>query len=347
MSSRFKINCLKVSTLAVFLLILQTALAQKNAKEIGKDQYPLLDLLLQKNQKLLGQNVVAMVWTDTLVFKKEMGEFNSRTPAPLASASQWLTAALVLQFVDEGKISLDDKVSDYLTVFQKYGKNYITIRHCLSNYTGIQDKGGMFEKKKFESLEQVVDAIAAKEIQTNPGTEFRYSDLGPAIAGRILEVVTKKKFEQLAQQRLFRPLGMRQTSFANLEMGPVNPAAGAKSTADDYMKFLVMVMNEGKYRDRQVLSPASAAELKKIHGEASQIRNAPLSAQGFEYALGAWAPEREGAEAAVLTSVGLFGSWAVVDFKRNYAAVVLPKELLKQEAKGDVYKQMKAAMDEK
>ena len=115
--------CLKVLSVLGFLLLLQPANAQYNWTAVNTE--------LQTNQKLLGNNVVAMIWKgDSLIYKKEMGDFNSKTQAPIASCSKWLTAALVMQFVDEGKISLDDPVVKYLPYFEKYFKSYITIRQC-------------------------------------------------------------------------------------------------------------------------------------------------------------------------------------------------------------------------
>src|SRR5215207_8697687 len=169
MSYKSAFNCLKYSLFFIFLLFLQTGFAQinkKNEKEYGLDRFPGLDAALNQYQKLLGNNVVALVWTDTLVFKKEMGEFDSKTEAPIASASTWLTAALILELVDEGKLSLEDKVSQYLPVYEKYGKNYITLRHCLSHFTGIQSEKGMkalLDRKKFPSLEEEVESFAKKE----------------------------------------------------------------------------------------------------------------------------------------------------------------------------------------
>lgn len=331
------------------MLLFQVSGAQKNSKEYGTANYPLLDQALTRYQKLLGNDLVAMVWTDTLVFRKEMGEFNARTAAPIASASKLLTAALVLQQVDEGKISLDDKVSKYLPVFEKYGKNYITIRHCLSHYTGIQAEGGMrvFQKKKYASLEEEVNDLASHEIQTNPGTEFRYNHIGLNIAARVLEVVSKKKFEMLAQQKLFRPLGMRNTTFANLDASPPNPSGGAKSSAEDYMKFLVMLLNKGKNnKGVQVLSEKSIEELQGITTAPAQIKYAPQSAKGFNYTLGAWALEEENGKATAISSPGLFGTWPVVDFRKGYALIFFPKTLL-SEQKADAYLEMVRAVDQK
>jgi CubicO group peptidase (beta-lactamase class C family) len=197
MSYKIKSSCLKFSTVVVFMLFFQTGFSQKSKlpKEIGIDRFEDLDGLVQQNQKLLGGNLVALVWTDTLVYKRELGDFDSKTVAPIASCSKWLTAALVMMFVDEGKISLDDKISKYIPDFELYAKNYVTIRHCLSHYTGVKVETGlkaMFARKKFSSLKEEAESYARAEIQANAGEEFRYSGVGLNVAAAILEIVSKK-----------------------------------------------------------------------------------------------------------------------------------------------------------
>ncbi len=87
-----------------------------------------------------------------------------------------MTAALVMTFVDEGKLSLDDKVTQYIPMFGKYMKGYITIRNCLTNTTGIrtdQSATSVMAKQKFETLEDMVNTYANKhDIAANPSTEF-------------------------------------------------------------------------------------------------------------------------------------------------------------------------------
>ncbi len=51
-----------------------------------------------------------------------------------------------MTFVDQGKISLDDPVANYLPIYAKYAKSYLTIRHCLANTTGMADEKGGIEK---------------------------------------------------------------------------------------------------------------------------------------------------------------------------------------------------------
>ncbi|HQW44880.1 MAG: serine hydrolase domain-containing protein [Chitinophagaceae bacterium] len=367
MSYKVSSICLKVLSVASFLLLLQPAKAQY--------EWSKLDAELQAKQKLLGDNVVAMIWKgDSLVYKKEMGGFNSKTQAPIASCSKWLTAALVMQFVDEGKLSLDDKVVKYLPEFEKYFKNYITIRHCLSHMTGIQDDDKflrrILERRKLSSLEEEVNAFAARDIRANPGTDFWYGNVGLNIAGRVLEVISKKKFDVLIKSKLFIPLGMTKTTFAELNGGPVNPSGGAKSTADDYMKFLVMLLNNGKHNGVQILTENSVNEMRKVQNKTVQIMYAPKSAEGYLYASGSWViaykdstidagtkksmtavpplPESRTREISVATSLaspGLFGTWPMIDYCRGYVYIVFVKNLLGEE-RADAHRQLKKLVDE-
>src|SRR6476646_1507861 len=131
MSLKIRFYCLKFSLFIVSLLIFQTITAQKKEKPlISKYNFSSLDRILEEKQGLLGKDYVVLIWKrdDTLTYRKEVGEYKSKTIAPIASCSKWLTAALVMQFVDEGKISLDDKITKWLPEYEKYAKNYITIR---------------------------------------------------------------------------------------------------------------------------------------------------------------------------------------------------------------------------
>lgn len=333
---------MKVISVAVFLLFLQPVQAQFNWGD--------LDAQLEAKQKILGNDFVVMVWKgDSLVYKKERGTFNAKTQAPVASCSKWLTAALVMQFVDEGKLSLDDKVSAYIPELNKYFKGYITLRDCLSHMTGIEDEGGFLKKalqrKKFSTLEEEVNSFAAREIRANTGTDFWYGSIGLNMAGRVLEVVSKRKFDVLIRTRLLIPLGMRKTTFSNLEGGAVNPSGGAKSTAEDYMKFLVMLLNKGKYNGVQVLSENAVNEMMKIRTSPSMIKYAPAAARGFNYASGAWVVEEKDGEATALASPGLFGTWPMVDYCRGYAYLVFVKNLL-GEQRAEAHLQLKEVIDE-
>jgi len=332
---------MKVTSVAILLLLLQSVYAQYNWTELNTE--------LQSKQKLLGNNVVVIIWKgDSLIYKKEMGDFNSKTQAPIASCSKLLTAALVMQFADEGKLSLDDKVVKYIPQFDKYFKGYITIRQCLSHMTGIEDEGGFLKKliqrKKFASLEEEVNAFAARNIRANAGTDFWYGNVGLNIVGRVLEVISKKKFDILIKTKLLNPLGMRKTTFSDLKGNPLNPSGGAQSTADDYMKFLVMLLHNGKNNGVQILSENAVNELRQVQTSPEQIKYAPKAAEGYNYALGSWVMEQKDGKATTLACPGLFGTWPMIEFCRGYAYIVFVKNFLGEE-RAQVHEELKKIID--
>lgn len=342
MSAKFTIFCVKVSTVLIFLLFFQAVSGQYN--------FISLDQKLETSKKELGTGFVALVYKDgKLIYQKSSGEFNAKTQAPIASCSKWLTAALVMSFVDQGKISLDDKVSKYIPLFAKYSKGYITIRDCLSHMTGIEADPNILkqilEHRSFSSLEEEVNNFASKkEIQSNPGLEFRYSSIGLNIAGRIVEIVGRRGFEQLMQERITRPLLMRNTSFSSMDA--INPSGGAISTANDYMNFLTMLLNKGMFNGKRVLSEKSIQEMNTIRTNSSIIKLTPKIAEGFNYGLGEWIQDTDtNGNATVVSCPGLFGTWPLVDFCRGYASIIFTNSLLK-ETKRTLYLDIKSIIDE-
>jgi CubicO group peptidase (beta-lactamase class C family) len=342
MSVKNHFICGKVSASLLFLLFFQVAIAQPNFSE--------LDSKLEASKKELGGNVVALIYKDgKLVYQKAIGtDFTAKTQAPIASCSKWLTAALVMSFVDQGKLSLDDKVSKYIPIFSKYSKGYITIKDCLAHLTGIESEPirllSLLGRKKYASLEEEVNDFAAKkEILANPGLEFRYSNIGLNIAGRVLEVLTRRSFEQLMQERITRPLMMRNTSFSSFNA--VNPSGGAISTASDYMNFLSMILNKGMFNGKRILSEKAITDMQTVRTTPAMIKYAPKAAENYNYGFGAWVLQSdENGQAQVLASPGLFGTWPMVDFCRGYASIFFTKGGLGEERK-EIFMDMKQSID--
>lgn len=335
-------NCLKVSLLTAGMLFFQQTKAQYDFTAFEK--------LLDKNKKEFGTDYVVMIAKDNkVVYKKETTDMKANTDAPLASISKWITAALVLQMVDEGRINLDDKVSTYLPIFVKYGKSYITIRHCLTHQTGIESdelSARQFEKSsKYENLEQEVNDFAAKkDIQTNPGTEFRYSNTGLTIAARVLEVVTKRQFDRLVLEKLLRPMGMK-SAFQSDGLSAVSPSGGARMTAQDLMKFLQMIQNKGMYNGKRILSEQTIDEMLKPQITGSMIKYAPKTSTSYLYGLGVWilSSDANGKTTAVVYP-GVYGTWTVVDFCRGYSCLILTKNIGTEKRK-EMYSELKQAID--
>lgn len=343
MTAFFNKTCLKCSMVVIFLLFLQS--------NQGQTDFSGMNAILKRNEKILGKEYVVVVQkAGKNIFLKESEEFKLKTPGPIASSSKWLTTAMVMILVDEGKISLDDPVTKYIPVFEKYMKGYITIRHCLSHTTGLDtDPTGILkiaQKTRFASLEEEVNNFATKKlIVDNPGEAFAYSGIGINIAGRVIEVVTKKTFDKVITEKLFRPMGMRTASFYNENSNAPNPSGGAVCSAFDYLNFMQMLLNKGTFNNKRILSEKAVQEMLTIQFPDLKVRYSPALAKDFKYALGSWVQERDETEKGfVFSCPGLWGTWPWLDTKRNYVGIVFSKELITGQKK-ELSIQIKEAAD--
>jgi CubicO group peptidase (beta-lactamase class C family) len=232
-----------------------------------------------------------------------------------------------MSYVDEGKLSLDDKVSKFLPIFSKYSKGYITIRDCLTHLTGIEGSSigslkDMSNPKKFSSLDEIVNDIASsKEILSNPGLVFRFNNIGYTIVARVLEVLNKRGFEQMMTERITRPLLMRTTNFFSYTV--INPAGGAQSSAYDYMNFLSMLLNGGVFNGKRILSEAAIETMSKASSTQGMVKESPAILQGKNYAMGQWIlGTDENGKTTTVACPGLFGTWPLIDYCRKYTFLV-------------------------
>jgi CubicO group peptidase (beta-lactamase class C family) len=333
-------------TLYACLNFIFACLLVLNFQSLKAQDFSGLDAIIERQHKHFSGPMAVLVWKDTTIYQKLSGEdMTMNTQGPIGCASAWLTAALAMTFVEQGKIELDDPVSKYLPVYSTYAKSYLTIRHCLANVTGIEpEKEGIqkfFQKTKFQTLEDEVNSIAKREIKNNPGEVFYYNNYGSNIVGRVLEVVGKKGFERLMMDRIFRPLGMKRSTFAS-EFA-VNPFSGATSTPADFLKFEVMLLKGGTVNGKKILSESSIQEMQKIQTGDAQNMFVPKQMEGYQYGLGNWIMNDD--SRAVATSPSLKGGWAWVDMKRKYACLVFGETKDKEEKK-EVYQPILDEVDD-
>jgi CubicO group peptidase (beta-lactamase class C family) len=314
-------TCLKFSPVLIFMLFFQYVGAQTDSS--------ILKNVLTKYEKSLGKNYTIVLNKDGKnVFLKETIDFKFKSAAPIGDCSKWLTTALTLIYVDEGKIKLDDPISKYIPLFEKYMKGYITIRNCLSQTSGIESEAQgvlkIVQKSKFETLEEEVNNYASKKaIVDNPGTYFTYGGIGPNIVARVLEIVTKKTFDKLALEKLFRPLGMKTASFYS-EKGAINASYGAMVSAFDLNNFLQMIINNGMFNGKKILSENSIAEIKKNQFPDVKTRYSPEDMNNYDYAFGVWKKSSSDSKKILtLVSPSFTGSWIWIDFEKKYTGVIL------------------------
>lgn len=331
------------------LLLLVLLLVHTCAKPQTPHGFQAVDAWLTENAPAMGGRALLLVYQDgrvvyshgvnemglkdkllQRVYAKKLGQpvdLTAYTPTSrqaIASCSKWLSAALVMTFVDEGQLQLSDTVGRYLPVLSQHGKGRITIGQCLSHLTGIQAEPGgenVQEMRTSGSMDQTIEQIALLPVEGAPGTVFHYSGVGLQIAGAIVEKISGQRFETLFAERIARPLQMQHTDFGQWQVAL--PAGGAFSTPQDYLHFLVMVLNNGTFHGQRVLSEASIAQMQLNRLTAGvQVLDSPLEAGAFGYGYGEWLLGTD-----VVSSPGLFGSYPWINKRKKYAAFLLTLNL--------------------
>lgn len=279
----------------------------------------------------------------------DLEDYTAESRQLVASCSKWLSAALVMTFVDQGTLKLSDSVGKFLPLLSAKGKGSITVGQCLSHLTGIKApplKENLEEMKHLNTMDEAITAIADLPMEGKPGKTFHYSNTGLQIAGAILEKISGKSFENLFAERIAKPLNMRNTDFGKGKLAL--PAGGAISSPEDYMNFLVMLLNGGTFNGKRVLTQESVTEMQinRITADV-KIAYSPAETSGSGYGYGEWVRKDPSPATAGLTisSPGLFGSFPWLDNNRKYAAFLMTFNL-KSEGRQEMYGELKRLVDE-
>jgi CubicO group peptidase (beta-lactamase class C family) len=135
------------------------------------------------------------------------------------SVAKQFTAAAVVLLQQDGKLSLDDPVKKYIPELPDYGSP-LTIRHLLNHTSGLRDWGTVLSLTGAGRGERVITQdlaldviIHQRTLNFTPGSEYSYSNSGYNLAAIIVERVSKQKFPAFVEERLFKPLGMKNSSW--------------------------------------------------------------------------------------------------------------------------------------
>jgi CubicO group peptidase (beta-lactamase class C family) len=252
----------------------------------------------------------------------------------IASMTKPITATAVMMMQEEGKLSVDDPVSKYLPEFTG-DKAAITIKQCLSHTSGLSDLK-QEEVKNISTLAELMPPVVAKPLVFPPGSKWQYCQTGINTAARIVEVVSGKTFPDFLQERLFDPLGMKDTSFYPTEsqLPRIVPACnrtaagellkvdlfflngkspsvkdrypmangGLFSTAPDYAKFAQMILNGGESGGKRYLKAESVKQMTTVQTGDLVTGFTPGSAWGI-----GWSIVREPQGVSAALSPGSFG----------------------------------------
>jgi CubicO group peptidase (beta-lactamase class C family) len=162
-----------------------------------------------------------------VVFEKAFGlaelEHNvPNTPQTIfesGSVAKQFTAASLVLLQQDGKLSIDDPVRKYIPELPDYGVP-LTIRHLLNHTSGLRDWGTVMSLTGAGRGDRVITQDLALDVITHqraldftPGSEYSYSNSGYNLAAIIVERVSKQKFAAFVEERLFKPIGMKNSSW--------------------------------------------------------------------------------------------------------------------------------------
>ena len=205
-----------------FLLFLPLAVtAQKN--------YPkLLDQYMQAQMNVKGfSGAVLVMQHDKVLLKKGYGladrEWNvantAQTKFRIGSITKQFTAACILQLVEQGKLSLDDKLSKFIPDFPK--GDSVTIHMLLNHTSGIASYTGIPEFEKVGRLSWSKDSMIAffknKPYGFSPGTKWAYNNSGYFLLGYIIEKLSGQSYNNFLRQAILNKLGMENTGVDRLD----------------------------------------------------------------------------------------------------------------------------------
>ena len=269
------------------------------------------------------------------------GRFGPGTVVDIGSSSRWLAAAAMMTLVDQGLLHLDDPVSVYLPEFTG-PKAAITIRQLWSYSSGLPATDPSLTDRAI-TLEECVKRIAAAPLVDEPGAVVNEGFASIQVGARVCEVISGMTWQEFFRTHLAEPLGMGSTSF-NLMGFNRNPsvAGGARSTAEDYARFLAMLLQDGVWLGKRILSAEAVAELERDQAPDAGIASTPYttaatllpSTSGARPGLGMWREQTDSHTGALLIAAcpGTYGFTPWIDTTLHLAGVLSMKNDLGRQA---------------
>ena len=148
------------------------------------------------------------------------------------SMTKQFTALLIMQLVEAGRLELKKPITEYLPYYRKDVGKQVTVHNLLTHTHGIAEHGERLPPfLVIEPTRELVEKYFNNELDFQPGTNFRYSDLlGYILLGAIIESVTGEPYEKVLQEKILEPAGMKNTTYLDYHKL-------IKNRASDYLQI--------------------------------------------------------------------------------------------------------------
>jgi len=290
----------------------------------------------------------------------------------IASMSKPVSITAFMMLVDEGKVNVDDPAEKYLPEFKgmmvametnadhvllKKPAHPVRVRDLITHTHGLS-RAPLDLKGESLSLRNAVRTYSLTPLKWEPGSRYEYSNMGIDAAAAIVEVVSEKHFEDFLDERLLRPLGMKDTTFwpderqlkriaksykprkdktgldeaslgvfepsaGNLRRAP-GPAGGLFSTATDISIFGRMLLNGGSYGGKRYLSEAAVKQMTSTQTGDLLLAGRDDTGYGFGFMTGRDSqPGAAWMASGTYGHGGAFGTFLWIDPKRELVMVLM------------------------
>jgi CubicO group peptidase (beta-lactamase class C family) len=254
---------------------------------------------------------------------------------PVCSITKVATATCIMMLVEEGRVGLNRRITDYLPEFKGEGRDCICVHHLLTHTSGLTDEDVEAHIHKKEGLEVPPcdgsqEPYFHKKIflgcdtppRNKPGKVMSYFSFGYEMLGEIVRRVSGKPYHVFVRERIFEPLGMKDSYLCVPDslkervvkrsapaifhewltsddcLRSTSAAGGMFTTALDLAKLGCMFLNRGSYNGRNMLSPVSVAEMTKnqVPGVSSEYRGEVFPEAYWGYGWGINGTKKDGGD---------------------------------------------------
>lgn len=279
------------------VVVTESVITQSNINHAVKSLTPYAKKLMKKTG--VPGMAIAVVQGDKVIYAEGFGvrkvgtklKVTPDTIFPLASVSKTLAATVVAGAVDHGKVSWDDPVAKHLPGFTLKDKEVgekVTIADMFAHRSGLPDHAGDLLEDIGYTRSEIIYRLRFEPLKPFL-TTYQYTNFGLMAGAEAVARAEGLSWEDLSERELYTPLNMTSTSSRwddyNQAANKVNihtknahgkwrtrarnadeqsAAGGASSSVNDIAKWMILMLNDGKYQDKQIIDKQALLELRQL-----------------------------------------------------------------------------------